>query len=348
MPPEDETIVEGQQPLDLETNQPESSTGTDAKPESSPGEQEGVAAESSTAEGERPKSSLDAVLKVLGDQRGEAEKAAEAAKEKPPVSEATKPEGEDAKGKPEGEQRQPRHKTAEQRIPELLGEVKSLKPKAQNWDRLQSWVTSTGMSHEEFTQAITIASLMRSDPHKAYELLAPTLEFLREQVGEVLPADLQQEVEDGQITAARAREIASRRNAEANLRRSLDERDQYAIQANEQMRVQGAITAIQQAASDWERAQSTSDPDWSKKASFVADKVAYLIATEGAATTPEEAVKQAARAKEMVDKALKATMPPPKPRTSTTGGAAVQTTGQPKSSLEAARLALGQGARSSA
>ena len=187
--------------------------------------------------GEQPTSMLDAVTAALHPKEGDAE---------PPPAQT---EGKDAPKPPskddeplsdevsEEELRAQKPQTAK-RIRQLLGKISEretqlseLRPKAEAIDQLAGFLRSSGVGVEDLNAGVEIMALIRHDPVRALEKLAPTIQFLQQFAGQVLPQDLDEKVRQGFIDEATARELAFRRNNERLQAKRVE--DTHARQAEE-------------------------------------------------------------------------------------------------------------------
>lgn len=90
-----------------------------------------------------------------------------------------------------------------------------LEPDANAYREVRSFMADHSLEPQDVQEGFAIMAAMKTDPAKALEMLRPVVENLQKFVGERLPDDLQQRVEDGLTDEATARELARLRN-EAN------------------------------------------------------------------------------------------------------------------------------------
>lgn len=310
-----------------------------------------VSPESSTAE--KPAGSmLDAV------------KAAIAPKEESPSSESTdeaakaaaddsKKELDDAEElsadelKAVGQKVQRRFKYLSDKVKAKDGEVESLRPKAAEFDKIDTFIKQAGLSNDEVGEVLQIGALLKSDIPKAYERIAPIWNALQSYMGNVLPPDLKQQVDQGYITEVHARELVKARNGEATARRqaeTLTARQQADQQQREIMEATGkTVSAIE----TWEAAKAAKDPDWHEKQAEVSELVELAIRKKTDELkrpwfpTSDEAIKLSEDALKTVEKRMKRFAPKPAEIKTVTGGASTRSTAAPKTMLEVVRMAAG-------
>lgn len=296
-----------------------------------------AAAPEKPAEGseKKPESLFESVTKAL-----EPAPPAEAAK---PAEGEKKPDGEGEK-KPEGEKAGEKETTepgkAQERIRELVAERKSLEPRAHAWDQMRTWVHQNGLTHEDVQFHLGLAALVRSDPFKAREQLAPLIKHLDGIVGNELPADLKDRVEKGSLTEADAREIAAGRGKTKVLEGRERERTEQDERTREQEAIQTFARSCGAAVAAWETQWKAGDPDYAKKKDRVQAEIFALWAAEGQPDTPEKAVDQAKRARKSVEDFINGITPPRRELNPARGGEAPGAKAAPKSALEAADMAL--------
>lgn len=326
-----------------------------------PGQEQQPAGDSGAgATEEPPKSALEAVTRVMEKARTDA---AEKAKVEAPPNSDIRAEahegdvGDEGQGDPKDkdltgyidkdewaalpQKTQKRIGQFREKIRTLESQLGETSPKVQTYDHLTGYMRSNGITRENFAEGLEIIRLIQQDPIEAYKRLQPIVEQLQAQVGEVLPQDLREAVDNGRINEDYARELARNRKA-AELRenqlRQRDENDEHAraVQQFEQTR---SITTS--AVDSWEQAWRQSDPDYSIKAPMVWERMALLMQQSGVPRTPQHAVEIAKRAKQDVEDRLRGIAPARRAKTPVVqSGAAVQTVHQPNNALEAAQLAL--------
>lgn len=227
-------------------------------------------------------------------------------------------------------------------------QVESLKDKAERFDAIGAFAQQNGLNADELNQGFQIMALMKNDPQKALELLAPHLANLELATGRRLPEDLQADVENGVITPERAQELA-RTRLEAQTHRQRAERTEAEIRAErerEQQREQQrqaaeAARAMQGAVMQWEEGIKQRDPDYSHKQRFVTDRVRALMAEKGRPQNAEEAVALVKEAYDDVTRQMRTMLPKREQvRTVTSDQSSTRATPAPKTMEEAIRAAM--------
>ena len=214
-------------------------------------------------------------------------------------------------------------------------------PVVQAWNDLQGWARKANISEDEFTFGLQFIANVRNNPAQAWDMLQPVLQVLQRHVGEVLPQDLQAEVDAGTLTRERAQELAKTRAERARLQeqeRRHGAEEQQRLEAERQRTFTAEVT---RAISGYESQWKGSDPDYPKKSQRVWERMQSIMAAEGRPANPAAAVVLIKRARKEVEDWMGTFIPPAKPKeTLPAGGSAAQTRIDPKSPLEAAKLGL--------
>lgn len=143
--------------------------------------------------------------------------------------------------------------------------IVDLEPKAQNFEKIQRFVDEAGLSKDEVNQGFDVMKNLRNDPLKAYEQLKPIFVQLQQMAGEVLTPDLQQAVDQGQITEAHARELALTRSRASVNERRVTEIDQRTQDTRQREEAEAVVNDVAGAVTKWEQTTSKNDPDWKLK-----------------------------------------------------------------------------------
>lgn len=328
--------------------QPEATSDVVAGAETA-AEADANAAESSPA-GETDAKDRQSLLSVIQDAVKKPEDAAGASST---IEGAEKVEGEEeapaAKAEGAGEEpddsKLPFHNHP--RWQQVIAERNELKPRAEQFDRITGFMDSNRLAPAEVAEGFEVMALLKSgDPDKlrqALEWFEPRVQALRGALGEVLPDDIQQKVDEGALDADAAAELAATRAAERlRVQREKDDGDR-ATSAEKARVASEAATAAAQAVQTWEDGIRKTDPDYARKAELVETTSMAMVLKEGRPNTAEEALALAKRAYAKVNEQFAALRPTPKPvNTVTPAGSSARTTTQAttlRGALEAALAA---------
>lgn len=174
---------------------------------------------------------------------------------------------------------------------EMLAERDALKPKAEQFDKIENFMKTNALSPDEMAEGLKVMALMKLNPVEAHKALKGYVDQLAPLAGEVLPEDLKKEVEEGFIEENRAKELA-RLKAE---REYAFARQKEVAEQQERARAVAFQQEVATAVSAWERTEQARDPEWSVKQEMVLDRVKALLASERP-SNPSEAVELARRA----------------------------------------------------
>ncbi|GKT31951.1 hypothetical protein ADUPG1_006258 [Aduncisulcus paluster] len=323
----------GEMSAALETPAPEApATETDSTPPSSSG------SEAPAAGDEAPKaSSLEDVIGAALDQKDPEPTDTPAAK-----TEDTDGEGEDGASEKTDDPENPSGEAAEdgatgedadpdqaeldamrpkqrKRVQQLLSqrnearrEVDSLKGDATNYQQIRTFMETNSLQDQEVAELFQLgADLKSGNPErlgKFLERVMPIVQQAMELTGQKLPADLQAQVEAGDMTEDAARTMSRTRTQAAYA----DAQAQRATAQMQQTQTQVSQAQITSAIEGWEQQIRQSDPDFDMKAQAMQRVAQAMVAERGLPQTPAQAVDYAKAAHAEVSKWMKSSRPAPK------------------------------------
>lgn len=288
-----------------------------------------------------PKSLLDVVKSAV-----EAPKAAESATVEGEGVEASA----EAKEKPEGETQA----EADEKLPfhqhprwkEVLAERDGFREDAGRFRQMESYMQEHGLTAEEVGQGFTVMAQLKSgkseDLAAAREYFATGLAALDAQLGNVLPDDLQERVDEGLVDVETAQELARTRAAEKLTKDRLEARDTRDAETRAADDAQKVANAMAEAVEGWEQRIKGNDPDYAKKATLV-ETTCRAIVQRDPAKTPKNAHEAVALVEEaygQVNDILKSSLPKPKPVALAPRGSSATAVAQPKTLRDAVQAAL--------
>lgn len=236
------------------------------------------------------------------------------------------------------------HKLAGE-VTEFRNKVADLEPQAQQFQSMARFVGDAGLSVDEVNRGFDVMRNLKQDPLRAFEQIKPIYEQLAQIVGEVLPADLHQAVNLGQITEAHARELARNRSVAALSQDRVQRVEQQRHRERQQTDVQGRWNSAASATTEWESSKAKSDPDWKLKQGRVIELIELDLLKRQKADpnfipSTEDAVGMANAALAKVNEEMKQFRPKPKAVNTITDVASSRSTPAPKTMLEAAKQGL--------
>lgn len=158
-------------------------------------------------------------------------------------------------------------------------------------------------------------ALQRGDWNGFLQGVMPLVEVARQQIGESIPPDLLQRVENGEITQALAAQLG-RERAQAQWRSHMSEADRRRAEQEQQAaRQQQFAHAIQTTVSQREQALRSQDPDFATKEPVIRRFAQALVQERGMPRSPQEAVAFFDQAYQEADRLFRQTAPRPTPST---------------------------------
>lgn len=242
------------------------------------------------------------------------------------------------------EQLQGLYKEAKTQATELKQRLDEVENDAGLYKQYTGYLERNHISQDEANELFQIGALMKSDPVKALNMIAPHYNKLLEVTGNVLTPELQKQVDDGYITREVAIEL--NRNKAQNIihQQRFQQQQQQEQLAHQTQDQQKLITSIQTTIANIENGWQTSDPDYAKKAARIRDRIELkwhkAHASGKIPRSGEEASRMMEEVKREVDQEFRDLMPKRQPVDTVPGGGSTQVVAEPKSTLDVIRNAL--------
>lgn len=291
---------------------------------------------------------LDAVLKVVPPTPEEdvlAKKPDDQAPEPTSEDKADKPSDEEDDGKQDDDETVPPEAApaARKKINRLLrqrrelrDEVAQLRPQAQIGTEVHTFAEVNDLSGDDIAMALGMAAAIRhGDYQRFYETMAPYVRRAQEELGLVLPPDLDERVQQGQMTPQAALDFARTRFQQQRA----DVRATRSEQVRETQHVQSLQSEITRAVTSMEERFAASDPDYKAKAETVRRTAqAMLFEKGGRVASVQEALDITKAAYDETNKRLRQFRPALRPTNPQPNGHAQtpSTRVAPKTLMEAA------------
>lgn len=226
------------------------------------------------------------------------------------------------------------------RFRQLIAQRNHFREGAKQYEQIQAFLQTNGLSAEEAADVLTVRALMKQNPAEAWKQLKPLVQQLLIDAGEILPADLRERVQRGEMSQAAATEFNRLRAAQSSGQRAQEMQSQIQAQQAEQARV----ASISQTVATWEQATRARDPDFDKKSEALQKEVLWLQRRDGMPKTADDARKMVEAAYASVTKQLapKTQKQPVRP---VVGGrsASGNPSAAPKSMLDVVQMSRAQG-----
>lgn len=169
------------------------------------------------------------------------------------------------------------------RFQQLLQEKKVAETDAQRYRNVENFIAEQGLTGEETQQLLQIGGLIKTNPVEAWKQMLPTIQRLAVAAGEVLPDDLKQRVQAGEVSREVALDLSRQRAAnQANTTRHDWERSR-----SEQRQVVEVQQRIGSTVNTWEGERRARDPNFEAKLPAIEREVAWLQSKEGKPRDPE-------------------------------------------------------------
>jgi hypothetical protein len=155
-----------------------------------------------------------------------------------------------------------------------------------------------------------VGALNRGDYKTFYDAAKPYFEIASQALGITLPADIQQQVDEGEMTPEVGASLSQSRykaaTAEQQAQRVAKQME-YEHQARVNQYSQAVQADITQAVNDWETTQRSRDPDFSRLRPLIVDKMVAFVAQHGPPRHRQDALNLAEHARQEVLKAARPT-----------------------------------------
>ncbi|WP_226623080.1 hypothetical protein [Brucella anthropi] len=236
-------------------------------------------------------------------------------------------------------------KAAQEEAVKFQQELEVMKPKAERMDQLIGYMQTHEITPDHLDNALGLTAMInRGDYRQALPILEGLIQQVQQAAGDVLPDDLQRQVDLGYITEQHARELNRAKAGERQMADKMQRERARQDQERQQREVQDVMDRAVNAAEAWNREQATTDPDWNLKRELVTQGMELELLRVGAKGYPrtEKDVRDLLnKVKSNVEQNLSRFRPAPKPITPVTGGSvSPRSAAKPSSYLDAINLGL--------
>lgn len=193
---------------------------------------------------------------------------------------------------------------------ELTAQLDQYRPAIEGYDQLNTFLSSNRLSVDDANLTLEVGAMLRRGDFRGFlQVVEPYVLAAKEALGDHIPSDLRQQVDDGLIPEDTARELVRRRSETQRLQASLAETQQEAQQFAQAQRANGIRSIV----SSWERQVQQTDPDYALKQDAIRDFARAVVQERGVPRTPQEALGHAQeayrRATELVTRLRPASRP---------------------------------------
>jgi hypothetical protein len=230
-----------------------------------------------------------------------------------------------------------------------VGRLRALEPQAQAADGVTRYLRDNDISREDFLLTLELAgAIRRGDFRTFYAGVQPYVKLAEEYLGISLPPDLQQQVQQGQMTTQAAhqysRERMDRAMAQTNYLRTQHMHQAFAANSQAQQQTQAReylANQVRDTVNAWEQKVEQSDPDYAAKRAAVQDTMWAVVRERGIPQSAEHAVAIANESLRRVNERFRSWAPQRRPtsRIPSSTGRASGVAPAPKTLADAVRAA---------
>ena len=267
---------------------------------------------------DEPQSMLDAVVAEVGEPSDPASENVDGEEKATPdpgpdanedVKGAEAETSEVPEGDPTEEEMKNYSQKANSRIRKLVEERNDMASRASRGEPIVDFLEKNDIPNEDLDVILDLTAKLRQGDFAGFlQGVSPYVDLAQQYTGQVLPADLQQQVKQGYVSPEIATELAQRRAQNQVLqdntaRRSTSDQKQMAQNRADNIRV--AVT-------DWEKQVAQTDPDYKLKADIVRRTSQAMMQEHGAPQSPQDALNMVKAAYEEVNGTVGKLRPAPK------------------------------------
>ena len=172
-------------------------------------------------------------------------------------------------------------------------EIEAMRPEVEAWTRTKTFCQDNGIGPQDLNLLLGVGALIgRQDYRAALDTMLPYVHALQAAAGDVLPADMVQRVDAGELTEDAARELTRSRADAANARTRLEATHQ-AQQAERDRATQAQVQqTVMDVTTSWETQIRQRDPDYARKADFMVDALRSINSQHGYPRNADEAIQR--------------------------------------------------------
>lgn len=163
------------------------------------------------------------------------------------------------------------------RFQQVLGKLKAAETDAQRYRNVETFIGEQGLSGDEAAELLQIGGLIKTNPVEAWKRVLPTIQKLAIAAGEVLPEDLRQRVQAGEVSREVAMDLSRQRAAN----QSMTARQEWERNNSQQRQMVELQQQIGSTVNSWESERRARDPNFEAKLPAIEREVAWIQSKEG-------------------------------------------------------------------
>lgn len=207
----------------------------------------------------------------------------------------------------------PRWKEVTGQNKQLTAEVETLRPAAEQYGNITSYMEKHNLNHDEVGEGFIIMAMMKAGDPRVLQKLDEARAKVAAALGETIPKDIQDQIDSGAISEEAGRELSKTR-----ARAAKSDADAAALRtASETRTANENAAALRQSfaatANAWEVETRKADPDFAKKERQIERYSQAIMHERGFPKTPADALAIVKEAYEAVNKDLGVFVPAKQP-----------------------------------
>lgn len=228
-------------------------------------------------------------------------------------------------------------------LKEAKGQLAAHEPAIKRDASIGAFMSKNQLAPDDMVETFRMAALVRNNPTGALKELRQLVADLEDDLGERLPEDLQEALDNGELTEKRAFELAKARATAKRATETVKETETAQQHTQQRQRQAGLLQSMGEMALKWEGTKRAGDPDFDLKYPEVQEIVKARSAIKPPKTV-EEAAQYLEDALARVNKLVSATRPKPKAIDTaarrSSSASVIQDAARPKSMRDVVRGAL--------
>lgn len=208
-----------------------------------------------------------------------------------------------------------RAKKAERQVGELQASVERSQEAVQQVQALKTFIDQNNIETGNVNRMFDMAAKLSGGDFDGFLTdIQPFIDYAQQATGKALPAELQEQVDDGYVTEEVARELVKSRSAAQRAQDEAQRLQQQRQQQDQQQARTSNVNAIQSAVNQRENEIKASDPDYARISKAVRKNMEFALSNGAIPQSSEQAIQMVNQAYEMAKSSVPAAPKPSTPR----------------------------------